>query len=56
MQVCGTGGCSVTLWSLPGLDAVTRIGTLSAPQAITIANDQVWPLYNPSNVLKNYPI
>eukprot|EP00249_Psilotum_nudum_P014318 c24765_g1_i2 orf=481-1548(-) len=39
--VCGNGGKCVTLWSLPGLDAVTRIATLAIPQAITVANDQI---------------
>ncbi|CAM6102754.1 unnamed protein product [Calypogeia fissa] len=39
--VCGTGGCCVTLWSLPGLDAVTRIATFSPPQAITITDDEI---------------
>lgn len=39
--VCGTGGRCMTLWSLLSFDAVTRISTLSAPQAVTIANDQI---------------
>lgn len=39
--VCGTGGNCLTLWSLLSLDAVTRISTSSAPQAVTIANNQI---------------
>ncbi|BBN06934.1 THO complex subunit 6 [Marchantia polymorpha subsp. ruderalis] len=39
--VCGNGGRCVTLWSLPGLDAVTRIATLAVPQAVTITDDQI---------------
>ncbi|KAG6551267.1 hypothetical protein Mapa_007193 [Marchantia paleacea] len=39
--VCGNGGRCVTLWSLPGLDAVTRIATLAVPQALTITDDQI---------------
>jgi hypothetical protein len=39
--VCGNGGHCVTLWSLPGLDCVTRICMCATPQAVTIANDQI---------------
>ncbi|KAL3693331.1 hypothetical protein R1sor_006982 [Riccia sorocarpa] len=39
--VCGSGGRCVTLWSLPGLDPVTRIATLAVPQAVTIMDDQI---------------
>ncbi|KAL2634533.1 hypothetical protein R1flu_006012 [Riccia fluitans] len=39
--VCGSGGRCVTLWSLPGLDAVTRVATLAVPQAVTITDDQI---------------
>ncbi|CAM6047130.1 unnamed protein product [Sphagnum compactum] len=39
--VCGNGGHCVTLWSLPGLDCVTRICMRATPQAVTIANDQI---------------
>ncbi|MCO5554616.1 hypothetical protein L7F22_008148 [Adiantum nelumboides] len=39
--VCGSGGNCLTLWSLLSWDAVTRISTLSAPQAVTIENNQI---------------
>ncbi|CAK9265610.1 unnamed protein product [Sphagnum jensenii] len=39
--VCGNGGHCVTLWRLPGLDCVTHICMCAAPQAVTIANDQI---------------
>lgn len=39
--VCGSGGNCLTLWSLLSCDAVTRISTLSAPQAVTIENNQI---------------
>ncbi len=48
MQVCGNGGHCVTLWSLPGLDCVTRICMRATPQAVTIANDQVLFAHQPT--------
>ncbi|KAH7422794.1 hypothetical protein KP509_12G026000 [Ceratopteris richardii] len=39
--VCGTGGNCLTLWSLLSFDAVTRICTVSTPQAVTIENSKI---------------
>jgi len=38
---CGSGGGCLTLWSLPGMDAIIRIAICAPPQDLVIANNQV---------------
>ncbi|XP_057820755.1 THO complex subunit 6 isoform X4 [Cryptomeria japonica] len=38
---CGSGGGCLTLWSLPGFNAIIRIAACAPPQDVIIANNQI---------------